>query len=105
MSKELKIFEQLVREGNYDNTYKMAWARSLVELSSCLDLSFSRIEIKLDDIAKCYIKYYWNQTIFFNLIQCSNPIKKPTILQIVEELITSYFKYVKNQRPELFERI
>ena len=62
-----KIFKQIIRESNYDNTYKMAWAKSLVELSSQLDLTDDNIKIAFSDIATKYVKYYWNQTIFFDL--------------------------------------
>ena len=40
MSSELSLFKRIIKESNYDNTYKMAWAWSLVELSC---------ELKLDD--------------------------------------------------------
>lgn len=32
-----KRFAKIVRECNYDNTYKMAWAKSLVEICSNVD--------------------------------------------------------------------
>ena len=49
-------------------------------------------------------KYYWDQTIFFNLEQGSNLKKKPTIIQIVKNEIE---KYIKNydQKPINFIRI
>ena len=64
-----KIFKQIIRESNYDNTYKMAWAKSLVELSSQLDLTADKIKIAFSDKPTKYVKYYWNQTIFFDLRQ------------------------------------
>lgn len=66
MDNNYKLFKQIVRESNYDNTYKMAWAKSLVELSTQLDLTEENIKISFSDIAKKYVKYYWNQTIFFD---------------------------------------
>ena len=28
------IFKRIIRECNYDNTYKMAWAKALVEIAT-----------------------------------------------------------------------
>lgn len=30
MNDNYRLFKQIIRESNYDNTYKMAWAKSLV---------------------------------------------------------------------------
>ena len=38
MNNTFKLFKQIIRESNYDNTYKMAWAKSLVEISTEIDL-------------------------------------------------------------------
>ena len=99
-----KIFKQIIRESNYDNTYKMAWAKSLVELSSQLDLTDDNIKIAFSDIATKYVKYYWNQTIFFDLRQGSNPIKPPVILTYIKEFIQKYFEYTNSNIPELYEK-
>ena len=82
----------------------MAWAKSLVELSTELDLNYNSVTISFDDIAKKYIKYYWNQTIFFDLKQGSNPLKPPLILTYVKEFIQLYFDSTKSNMPELYER-
>lgn len=105
MSSELSLFKRIIKESNYDNTYKMAWARSLVELSCELELNTDSVVITLEQIAEKYIKYYWNQTIFFNLMQGSNPNKPPVIVTLVKELIEEYYKVVGNNMPELYERI
>ena len=82
-----KLFKRIIRECNYDNTYKMAWAKALVEISLTKDDSSEYICITLDEIADKFIKYYWNQTIFFDLIQGSNINKIPVVIQDVKELI------------------
>lgn len=99
------IFKRIIRECNYDNTYKMAWAKALVELAIEGVYENDIVEIKLEDIAKKYIKYYWNQTIFFDLIQGSNLLKTPVIIQNVKILIEQYYKYINARKPERFERI
>lgn len=99
------IFKRIVRECNYDNTYKMAWAKSLVELSLEIEYENEVVKIKLEDIAQKYIKYYWNQTIFFDLIQGSNLLKTPVILQNVKILIQDYYNFIGNKKPDRFERV
>ena len=99
------VFKRIIRECNYDNTYKMAWAKSLVEISLEIQLEGDIIDINLSEIAEKFIKYYWNQTIFFDMVQGSNLIKTPTILQLVKKLIKEYFDYIGNRKPDRFERV
>ena len=104
MEDSYNIFKQIIRNSKYENTYKMAWAKSLVELSTQLNLEEDNIKILFSDIAKKIVKYYWNQTIFFNLRQGSNPIKPPLILTYVKLLIQEYFKLTYSNIPELYEK-
>ena len=98
----LENFKSIIRECSYDNTYKMAFARSLVQLSLTKDLSNENIVITLEEIARLYINYYWDQTIHFDLIQGSNPIKPPRIISLVKELINDYKLDVENNKPMFF---
>lgn len=98
-------FTKIIRECPYDNTYKMAWAKSLVEICANRNLDEDVIEISLFDIATKYIKYYWNQTIFFDLIQGSNPLRPPVILSLVKGLIEKYFEAIQKKQPEIFEKV
>ena len=98
-------FTKIIRECNYDNTYKMAWAKSLVEICSSLNSNGSVIEITLSDIGHKFLKYYWNHTIFFDLVQGSNPLKPPVILSLVKNLIDKYFEAISKKQPELFEKV
>lgn len=93
MENKYELFKQIIIECNYDNTYKMAWGRSIVELSSKYDLSKEKVIIKFDEIAKKYIKYYWNQIIFFDLKQSTNILKTPIIIKYIKELINIYIDY------------
>jgi hypothetical protein len=72
-----------------DNTYKMAWVRSLVE--SCV-LNPNKADFHFNDLARLIFGYYWNQTIFFQLEQGPNPHKRPEIHQIVKDKIGEYEK-------------
>lgn len=104
MSPQFEDFKQIVREFNYDNTYKAAWAKALVELSSEVTIAGDEVEITLEQIARKYIKYYWNQTIFFDLVQGSNLKKPPEVVTAIKALIETYYDTVGNRKPELFER-
>ena len=103
----LYIFKKIIRECNYDNTYKMAMAKSLLEIS--LNKNFDKddecINISLKEIANKYLKYYWNQTIFFDLVQGSNLKKSPIILQYTKELISKYYLSIGSNKPIRFERV
>ena len=104
MSRQFDEFKQIIREFSYDNTYKVAWAKALVELSSELPIAGDEVEITLEQIARKYLKYYWNQTIFFDLIQGSNLQKPPEVVTTIKTLIDAYYEKVDNRKPELFER-
>lgn len=93
MKNKYELFKQIIIECNYDNTYKMAWGKSIVELSSKYDLSKEKVIIKFDEIAKKYIKYYWNQIIFFDLKQSTNILKTLIIIKYIKELINIYIDY------------
>jgi len=60
--------------------------------------------IHLSDLSPLIFKYYWNQSIYFNLNQGPNPLKKPEIHQIVLEEIKKYQDQY-NYQPLFFSRI
>lgn len=82
----------------------MAWAKGIVELSNVYNDSVEEnIDMNLVDIAKKMFKYYWDQTIYFNLFQ-SVPNQPPIILQEVKRLIELYQKLNDDYKPIVFER-
>lgn len=97
----------ILRNCNYDNTYKMAWAKAITEISVEINnLEYrEEIEITLEKVAEKVLKYYWDQTIFFDLVQGSNPIKPPKILSLTKELIEVYNKLNKTNQPRKFDLI
>ena len=108
-SQFLKNWMEILRNCNYDNTYKMAWAKALTEISLEMDSTkhsqnSELIEITLLQMANKVLKYYWNQTIFFNLVQGSNPLKPPKILSLTKELIALYQEEKEDVKPERFEK-
>lgn len=104
MCKQLESFKKVIRECDYSNTYKMAWAKAIVELSNLyIESKEKEISISIENIAKKMFKYYWDQTIYFNLFQ-SVPNQPPVILQEVKSLIESYQKSISDYKPIVFER-
>ena len=101
MNKYIKDITTIIRDCSMDNTYKMSWIRSIVEY---LSKNPSTKKIYFDDLSQLIFKYYWNQTIFFNLEQGSNPNKKPEIYQLVVNEIEKYQK-TNNNQPIFFNRI
>lgn len=91
----------LIRNCNVDNTYKMAWAKAITEISLEIDYDNESeyVEITLEQIAKKVLKYYWEQTIYFNLIQGSNPKKPPKIVSLTKELIEVYQEKKSSKQP------
>lgn len=112
----LTIIEQM----NNDNTYKLAWGRAIIE---CVKFDNYKVFeesaiVQFEDIAKCMIKYYWNQLFFFNLKQSPYKDKVPVICTDVSKLIDKWKenkqtnipvwyneKDVINNDKELFDRV
>ena len=76
-----------------ENTYKMSWCRALVE-HCCYN---SDRKIHFDKLSELIFKYYWNQSIFFNLEQGPNINNRPAIHQIVNDEIQKYRKVYGHQ--------
>ena len=101
MDSYIKDWFYVIRNCSVDNTYKMGWSKSIIECcvenSNEKTISFDRISLKM-------FKYYWNQTIFFDLQQSPNPIKPPELYTYVKEIIDKY----QNEygfKPVLFDKI
>ena len=105
MNNYLDDFKLIIRQCDYSNTYKMAWAKAIVELSGLYnDIDTEEVNINLCDIAEKMFKYYWDQTIYFNLFQ-SAPNQPPVILQHVKKLINLYQEDKKDYKPVVFNKV
>lgn len=108
MDSYIRQWQEVISNGAYDNTYKMAWARALVELVNSeqgqRDL-MGNLEINFQEIAECFLRYYWDQTIYFELTQGPNPTKPPEVLQQVRALITTYQEAVHDSQPIWYNRV
>ena len=98
MDQYIKDLTYVIQNGEMENTYKMVWIRSIVE--TCL-LDPNVQEIQFDHLSKLIFGYYWNQTIYFDLEQSPNPLKRPVIYQIVKEEISEY-RHKNGKQPVWF---
>lgn len=92
-----------------ENTYKLAWGRALVECiyhGNYFENSEGKQVVLLQDIAKCMLKYYWNQLFFFNLKQSPTRIdnRQPYIVQYTNELIDTYKEITGSAIPVWFDK-
>ncbi|MDA7793347.1 hypothetical protein N8985_04475 [Glaciecola sp.] len=101
MQDYIKELTTLIRDGDMQNTYKMTWARAIVE--SCV-LDESQSVIHFDTLSEKIFGYYWNQSIFFQLEQSPNPHKRPEIHQIVLEEIERY-RLSNDNQPKYFSKV
>ena len=100
MNQYIQDFIHVIQNGRMENTYKMAWARAIVE--TCV-LNPREKVIHFDTLASKIFGYYWNQTIFFNLEQSPNPYKRAEIHQLVISAVESY-KEGHGEKPNWFSR-
>ncbi len=101
IQKWLTIIEQM----SNTNTYKLAWGRAIIECITVKSytISFDKAVIDFKSIAYKILKYYWNQTFFFNLRQSSPLDPDPVILQRVQSLIHFYIVRAETVLPAWFD--
>jgi len=91
MIPHLEHWLRIIEEMKNDNTYKTAWGKGIVECVHLLEPPLNDpVIIQQSDIAWNMIKYYWNQTFFFDLKQGHNPV----IVQKVQRMIDKYKREV-----------
>ena len=101
MNPTLSDWFDVIKNCSVSNTYKMGWSKSIVEC--CIEDDSEEL-ISFDTISLKMFKYYWNQTIFFDLQQGSNPLQPPTFVSYVKSKIEEYQSQYGFQ-PIEFERI
>lgn len=106
LSEYMKSWIQVIEGMANDNTYKLAWGRAIIECA-LLEKHDSHDMDKLMDISQVVekmLKYYWNQTFFFELKQGPNPIKEPKLYQYTQEAINHYLSITQLNSPVWFDR-
>lgn len=104
INKYIEEWLEVIENMNNDNTYKLAWGRAIIEICCLIDEPQETNIIDFNNIAHKMIKYYWNQTFFFNLKQSPNPIKRPVLVQNVEILIEKYKNITSSNIPVWFDK-
>ena len=102
MNKELKKLIEAIKNCKVTSTYKMAWLRSITEY---LILNPNQRTINLESLSELIFKYYWNQTIFFQLKQSNDPNAEPELLQIVRKEINRFQTITQNFKPSKYLRV
>ncbi len=97
--------KRIITDGKVNNTYKMALARSIIELSSRYDYTDDPIRISVRDVSEDFLRYYWDQTIFFDYAQSSSRGNTPVIIQHVKALILEYKRHSHDLMPRRFEEV
>ena len=93
----LDIIENMANE----NTYKLAWGRSLLECVRNVDIVLPFHNFSFTEIGLRMLRYYWNQVAFFNLRQ--GPAKKPILVQETEKLIQFVNEIRQTNTPLWFD--
>ncbi len=99
---------KIAQHGRIDNTYKMIWGISIVEL--CENKPDREI-ILLSEIAERVMAHYWNLHIHFDpggifLREGSNPTKPPELLQLILNAIEQYKSLKGNSyKPQFLELV
>ncbi len=102
MSEYIHQWFSVIDEMKNENTYKLAWGKALVLKCAYQEITEHGLLISFDEISESVLKYYWNQTYFFNLYQ--GPAKsKPVIQRITEEMITTYQNLSNSTLPVWFD--
>ena len=102
MNSDLKKLITAIKNCKVTSTYKMAWLRAITQY---LVSNQNQKTINLEILATFIFQYYWNQTIFFQLKQGSDPNAEPEILQIVKNEISRFQNSSQNFRPLNFLRV
>jgi len=101
ISNYIQHWLDVIENMNNENTYKLAWGRSILETIGETEIN-DDIIISYNELSKKIIKYYWNQLYFFNLTQGGN--KKPYVEQIVRKMIDDYQNYSGNKVAVWYEK-
>jgi len=88
------------------HTYDPAWARALVKAVEEAKTGPGQTEIKVDlkDTATRMIQFYWDQTVFFGLVQGANPCRQPELIRRVQELVNQFYGHRRPEDPVRFQK-
>ncbi|MFZ5649577.1 MAG: HNH endonuclease [Bacillota bacterium] len=95
-----------IRNCSTRHTYDTAWARAVVEFLEGVRIGpeKSEVPVNIKDTAASMIRYYWDQTVYFGLLQGPNPLKQPEVVRRVQSLISEYYKNSRPMEPVPFQK-
>lgn len=98
MDTYIKKWFDILNGMSNDNTYKLAWGRAIIEAIVFDEgtLMNEKYRICFDHISGHMLKYYWNQTFFFNLKQSPSQEHPPVVVQLTNQLIDFYKANISN---------
>ena len=104
METYVKKWIDIIEGMNNSNTYKLAWGKAILE---CTKENYyeenNQIFIHHKDISINMMRYYWNQTFFFDLKQGPNITDMPVMYQLINEMIDLYKKETNHSNPVWFD--
>ena len=102
MEKYLEKWIQIIEGMKTDNTYKPAWGKAIIEcvLLEEYEVIGDLAIIDESNIAKKMMKYYWNQTFFFDLSQGPRPVLET----LIRDIIKDYLAVAKSTHPIWFDK-
>lgn len=103
----LDAWLDIIRQTNTVSTYKMAWAKAITHIACDMDdqsLNDTErtVSIPLEAIAEKFLGYYWDQDVFFRLLQNSNPHKLAEIVTLVRKTEETFYAIQGDPKPEKF---
>lgn len=107
MDSYVKDWLNIIENMRNDNTYKLAFGRGILEAIKNINMNNiteDTFNIDLSEIGENMLKYYWNQTYFFNLKQGPHSSKSPKIYQITEKTIDYYREKTGNVFPIWYDK-
>ncbi|MCY3998727.1 MAG: hypothetical protein OXE55_05160 [Flavobacteriaceae bacterium] len=99
MDKTLTSWSFVIQNCLLQNSYKLAWAKSIIEC--CVESPLSKV-ISLENISEKMFGYYWNLTFYYDFKQGLNPNKPPILESYVRKKIDGY-KISFSNRPIKFK--
>lgn len=87
MDKILDSWSFVIQNCLLQNSYKLAWAKSIVEC--CVENHQSTV-ISFDNISQKMFGYYWDLTFYYDFNQGPNPNKPPLLESYVRKKIDDY---------------
>lgn len=103
MTDYISLWFDIIENMNTTSTYKPPWGRALIEIVYEASNDDEKLVISFSKISRKMLKYYWNQTYFFNLKQ--NPGNTPIgIVQDTKKCIEFVQVQTNSKIPIWFDK-